>query len=449
MVMHLNESILRDIEEKFLDEPDIEVSELLKIEDVSEEQSPSDMVFHYFKDSGQIQLLNAADERRLAALLENGHFLVELWSAYREKYGHGASASDIAYEVLLSIQKGLKLLAGAAESDKFAAESAELVDPQLNELVEHLSGPRAKPVDQGRKTLIKYSTAKRIIPDMLMVYLKEHNIILSELPSENQLKSILVPLEERLNIDFEDIKRNAKKAEEQIILANLRLVISIARKYIGHGLPLLDLVQEGNTGLMRAVQKYDYHRGYKFSTYATWWIRQSVARALADQKNTIRIPVHMGYSINQYLEARQRLYQEYNRKPATREIAQQMGISLVKAKEIEIALSQQATASLEQSLDNEEDTGELGDLVPSNTPTPEEITSEKWQQEQVHKLLEGLSPKERRILELRFGMGDGRPHTLDEVGMEFHLTRERIRQIEKDALRKLRHPLRQLTAEAS
>ena len=449
MVIRLNDSIRKEIEEKFLEEPDIEVLELLKVENISEEHSPDDAVFHYFKDTGQIKLLNAADERRLAALLENGHFLVGLESAYREKYGHDASASDIAYEVLLALQKGLRLLAGAAESDRLAAESAEMVDPQLNELVELLSEYRGKPADQIRKTLIKYSAAKRIIPDMLLVFFNEHDIMLSKLPSENQLKSVIEPLQERLEAHFEDVKHNAKKAEEQIILANLRLVISIARKYIGHGLPLLDLVQEGNTGLMRAVQKFDYHRGYKFSTYSTWWIRQSVARALADQQHTIRIPVHMVYSIHQYLEARQRLYQEYNRKPATREIAQQMGISLVKTKEIERALSQQMPASLEQSIDNEEDVGELGDLVPSDTPTPEEITSESWLQEQVHKLLEGLSPKERRILELRFGMSDGRPRTLDEVGTEFHLTRERIRQIEKDALRKLRRPLYQLTAEAS
>jgi RNA polymerase primary sigma factor len=449
MVMHINESIRKDIEDKFFTEPDLEVSELVKIEDVSEDQYLIDPTYHYFKDSGQIQLLNAIDEKRLAAIMETGHFLTGLESTYGEKYGHDALASDIAYELLLVVQKGLKLLAGEAESDMFGAESAELVDPQLNELVEKLSEKQAKQADQIRKTLIKYSTAKRMLPDMLLVLLHERNIVLSKLPSENQLESFLDPLEEKLKTHFKEIKHNAKKAEEQLILANLRLVISIARKYIGHGLPLLDLVQEGNTGLMRAVQKFDYHRGYKFSTYATWWIKQSVTRALADQQHTIRIPVHMGYSINQYLEAKQRLYQEYNRKPARGEIAKFMGVSLVKVKEIERALSQQAPASLEQSLDNEEDTGELGDLVPSDSPTPEEITSKKWEQEQVHKLLEALSPKERRILELRFGMNDGHPHTLDEVGIEFHLTRERIRQIEKDALRKLRRPLHHLTIEAN
>jgi len=449
MVTRLNDNIRDDIEKELLEEPEIEISELLKVEDIPEEQSADDVVSHYFKDASQIHLLNAADERRLAALLENGHFLVGLQSAYREKYGHDALASDIAYEVLLAIQKGLRLLLGATESDRLAAESAEMVDPRLNKLVERLSESREKPADHVRKILINYSIAKRIIPDMLLGFLNEHNIILAKLPSENQLKSVIEPLRERLETHFDYIKHRAKKAEEQIIIANLRLVISIARKYIGHGLPLLDLVQEGNIGLMRAVQKFDYRRGYKFSTYATWWIRQSVARALADQQHTIRIPVHMVYSIHRYLEARQRLYQEHNRKPATREIAQQMGISLVKAKEIERALLQQVPASLEQSLDDEEDVGELGDLVPSETPTPEEITSERWLQEQVQKLLEGLPPRERRILELRFGMIDGRPRTLDEVGTEFHLTRERIRQIEMDSLRKLRRPLHQLTSDAS
>lgn len=360
MITRINNNIRNEAEKEFPEEREIEISELLRIDDISGEQFSDDAVSHYFKDTGQVQLLNTADERRLAATMENGHFLVELQSAYREKHGHDGSASDVAYDGLLAIQKGLRLLAHAAESDRLAVESAEMVDPWLNEFVERLSKSRGKPVDYVRKVLINYSVARRIIPDMLLVLLKEHNITLSKLPSENQLKPVIQPLREKLETHFEDIQHKAKKAEEQIVIANLRLVISIARKYIGHGLPLLDLVQEGNTGLMRAVQKFDYHRGYKFSTYATWWIRQSVSRGLADQQHTIRVPVHMVYSIHQYLETRQQLYQENNQKPSSREIAQKMGISLVKVKDIESALSQQMTASLDQPLDDEEDVGELG-----------------------------------------------------------------------------------------
>src|SRR4030043_25740 len=175
MVTGLNDSIRDDVEKEFLEEPELEVTELLQVEDIPEEQYADDAVSHYFKDTGQIQLLNADDERRLAALMENGRLFIELQSAYREKYGHDASALDIAYEVLLAIEKGLRLLAGAAESDRLAAESAEMVDPGLNELVDRLSKSRGKPADAVRKTLINYSIARRIIPDILLVLLNEQN----------------------------------------------------------------------------------------------------------------------------------------------------------------------------------------------------------------------------------------------------------------------------------
>jgi len=438
------------LDDKLVEEPNIEgvqayLAELPGVEAGQEE----DAVHNYLKDIGQAQLLTAAEERQLGMLMENGSFLDRLQSAYRERYGCEATALDIACDLLQALEHGLQLLKGAKKSDRMAAESVDMLEPQLTELAKRLGQARGLSPDESRQTLIDYSIAKRIIPPRLVETLNEQGIKLKELPSQEKLKATIGPLREELEAHLEDVRQEAKKAEEQFVVANLRLVVSIARKHIGRGVPLLDLVQEGNTGLMRAVQKFDYRRGYKFSTYATWWIRQSVTRALADQGRTIRIPVHMVDSINHYLEARQRLYQARFHKPTTQEIARDLNISPTKVAEIEKAYSQ-LPASLEQPLgDDEED--ELGDLVASQAASPEDIVIESWLQEQVHKLLESLTPKERRVLELRFGMRDGRPRTLDEVGAEFHLTRERIRQIEIQALRKLRHPklLHQFTTEAS
>ena len=446
---------LLDLDDKLVEEPNIGgakayLTELPRVESGQEEEvGEEDVVRNYLKDIGQAQLLTAAEEKRLGVLIENGSFLERLQSAYRERYGREATALDIACELLLALERGLQLLKGAKKSDRIAAESVETLEPRLTELANRLSQTKGLSPNESRQTLIDYSIAKRIIPPKLPKALNKQGIKLEELPSQEKLKATIDPLREELEAHFEDIRQEAKKAEEQFVVANLRLVFSVARKHIGRGVPLLDLVQEGNTGLMRAVQKFDYRRGYKFSTYATWWIRQSVTRALADQGRTIRIPVHMVDSINHYLEARQRLYQARFHRPTTQEIAREMNLSPTKVEEIEKAYSQ-LPASLEQPLGDDEE-GELGDLVASQASSPEDIITESWLQEQVHKLLESLTPKERRVLELRFGMRDGRPRTLDEVGAEFHLTRERIRQIEIQALRKLRHPnlLHQFTAEAS
>lgn len=455
MNKNFGSSALLDLDDKLVEEPNIEgvqtyLAEVPGVDDgQAEEVGEEDVVRNYLKDIGQAQLLTAAEERRLGVLMENGSFLEKLQSAYRERYGREATALDIACELLRTLERGLPLLKGVKKSDRMAAESVETLEPQLSGLAEHLGQARGLSLDESRQTLIDYSIAKRITPPKLLRMLSKQGIKLEELPSQEKLKAIIGPLREELETHLEDVRHEARKAQEQFVVANLRLVVSIARKHIGRGVPLLDLVQEGNTGLMRAVQKFDYRRGYKFSTYATWWVRQSVTRALADQGRTIRIPVHMVDSINRYLEARQRLYQARFYRPTTQEIAREMNLSPTKVAEIEKAYSQ-LPASLEQPLGDDEE-GELGDLVASQASSPEDIITESWLQEQVHKLLESLTPKERRVLELRFGMRDGRPRTLDEVGAEFHLTRERIRQIEIQALRKLRHPklLHQFTAEAS
>ena len=265
------------------------------------------------------------------------------------------------------------------------------------------------------------------IDDPVRMYLKE----IGKVP--------LLSAEEEIEL-AQRMEEGDEEAKKRLCEANLRLVVSIAKRYVGRGMLFLDLIQEGNPGLIKAVEKFDYRKGYKFSTYATWWIRQAITRAIADQARTIRIPVHMVETINKLIRVSRQLLQEYGREPQPEEIAAEMGIPEDKVREI-IKIAQEPV-SLETPIGEEEDS-HLGDFIPDDdAPAPAEAAAFTLLKEQLMSVLSTLTPREEMVLKLRFGLEDGRARTLEEVGKEFKVTRERIRQIEAKALRKLRHPSR-------
>lgn len=386
------------------DEAESEVEQLESAEDMEkmlaqEGLSIDDPVRMYLKEIGKVPLLDIEKEMSLAKAMFEGVQAAELLGLKR------VSALDDKYD----------------EKDYF--DTDEVSEDAENNVVD------AETDIEGEISIETPEDAEKYA-DMLLAADAE--------PKEEETKLVeLTPEEEeRLNA-LVVVGENAKKA---LVEANLRLVVSIAKRHSGKGLSFLDLIQEGNLGLLKAVEKFDYRKGYKFSTYATWWIRQAITRAIADQARTIRIPVHMVETIHKVARVSRRLLQELGHEPSVDEIAKAMNISPERVREItKIALD---PVSLEMPIGEEEDS-HLGDFIPDDdSPSPSDAVSHTMLREQLFEVLHTLTPREEQVLKLRFGLEDGRMRTLEEVGSVFNITRERIRQIEAKALRKLRHPSR-------
>ena len=324
------------------------------------------------------------------------------------------------YEALMG--KGIEVVLEHEpdDLDLMQLENEDVDDPEVDAVI--AENPDAKEID------LEATISKNIaVDDPVRMYLKE----IGKVPLLTATEEI--ELAKRMEAGDE-------YAKQKLCEANLRLVVSIAKKYVGRGMLFLDLIQEGNLGLIKAVDKFDWTKGYKFSTYATWWIRQAITRSIADQARTIRIPVHMVETINKLIRVSRQLLQEEGREPSPDEIAAEMGISVEKVREI-LKIAQEPV-SLETPIGEEEDS-HLGDFIPDeDAPAPAEAAAFSMLKEQLVDVLGTLTEREQKVLKLRFGLEDGRAHTLEEVGKQFDVTRERIRQIEAKALRKLRHPTR-------
>ncbi len=420
------------------------------------EVTAGDLIGMYIKEICARELLTAADEKILAQKIERGERVNEIERNWLQKYGYPIPTTGFVVTLLKDMKEYTSLVDILRQKLKTAPAvysvdsilTAKLLDmdnidsTERQKLKQAIAEETGRPLSEIEHNLTTLLVAVNLLPTEVM------DIIINSLGVDNNknlvangdLTHISGACEPRIRAHLDVIKRDAEEARIRLIEANLRLVVSIAGKYISQGMPLLDLIQEGNIGLMKAVDKFDYHQGYKFSTYATWWIRQAITRAISIQGRTIRIPAHIGSTINRLLKVSQRLAQEFGREPSPREIGQELGMTPEVISEI--LIFSKFPISLESPIDADEER-HLGDLIEDdNILPPADAAVKQLLKDSVQEVLSTLTHRQQRVIWLRFGLEDGRSRTLEEVGRELHLTRERVRQIEAKAISRLRHPTR-------
>jgi RNA polymerase primary sigma factor len=406
----------------------------------------------YLLECRRTRLLSADGEKTLGSAIEDGGYLSQIDQELVDKNGYPPSETDLLLELmkrfcqsgslLRMVCRHLKLhLNDVISKTVLNSNLRGAIDGKIDEhFLDALARATGSNEAQTLQDLIELSLITRLIPWHMMRSLGETSSIaeLKRVLNSPKFWAELKKLHLEIDLHFQQIRQRAQEATRQLTQSNLRLVVSVAKKYRGYGMPLADLVQEGNIGLMRAVEKFDHRRGYKFSTYAYWWIRQAVGRAISDQVRTVRLPIHMADNMTRLVQTRQRLYQRFGRQPTSKELAAEMRISPEKLEWLQ-KVNASKPISLETSIGDEG--GQLSDFVEDHAvPKPAEEATTGLLRDQLGKTLESLPARERRIIEMRFGLDDGYCRTLEEVGAELGLTRERIRQLEKEALAKLRHP---------